>query len=345
MSRKRNSKLSWFVIISFALHVILIAILGYNAFTYTTAAGDIDGTTVDAIMVDTSIMSQQYQRQIEYNSAQQQVEQERVKQQQQQAEALKNKQEQEIQKLKDLERQNQEQQKAIEETKQKAIEDAKQKAIEEAKQKAAEEAKQKAAEAAKQKAIDDAKQKAVEEAKQKAAEEAKQKAAEAAKQKAIDDAKQKAADEAKQKAAEEAKQKAAADAAAKQKAAADAKNKNAVNDILGGLTSNSNAPKTPSGGGSPPKGVPSGDLDKYKTLVSNAITNKFINPKLYSGQNCVLKIQLAPDGLLLSVSAAEGDPALCREAVSATKLAVFPRPSSERLYQEVKNLTIDFRPR
>ena len=79
--------------------------------------------------------------------------------------------------------------------------------------------------------------------------------------------------------------------------------------------------------------------------MTNAISNKFINPaNVYSGKSCVLQIQIAPDGLLLNVTSSGGDEALCREAVAATKLATIPKPASG-LYDEVKNMTVEFQPK
>ncbi|OTQ36886.1 cell envelope integrity protein TolA, partial [Gilliamella apis] len=137
-----------------------------------------------------------------------------------------------------------------------------------------------------------------------------------------------------------AAEKAAAEKKAKQKAE-QAKKDKALNDLLGGLTSG-----TPSSGGAASrKGVSDGELDKYKSLVQNAISNKFINPpNVYRGKTCELQIQIAPDGLLLNVTSKGGDADLCREALAATKLAAIPKPASS-LYNEVKTMNIEFQPK
>ena len=137
-----------------------------------------------------------------------------------------------------------------------------------------------------------------------------------------------------------AAEKAAAEKKAKQKAE-QAKKDKALNDLLGGLTSG-----TPSSGGAASrKGVSDGELDKYKSLVQNAISNKFINPpNVYRGKTCELQIQIAPDGLLLNVTSKGGDADLCREALAATKLAVIPKPASS-FYSEVKTMNIEFQPK
>lgn len=340
MFYKPNSKLSLPVVISIALHVILIAVLGYNALQYSDAnSGSVNGQSIDAIMVDPSVMTEQYQRQLQSQMSQQKAEQQRQEQLQKQSQELQEKQLEEQQRLKEIEK---ERLKAIEQQKQEteaaaAAQAAKQQAEEETRKAKAElEEQQKQAALAKQKAEQEAKERAQQEKLDKERIENERKQAEQEAEKAKQEAEKQ-----KQAAAKAAADKAAADKAAKQKAAA-AKNNKAVDDILGGLTSGS-----PSSPGAAPtrKGTSDGELDKYKSLVLNAISNKFINPnKLYSGRNCVLKIQIAPDGLLLNVVSESGDDALCREAISATKLAVIPKPSST-LYQEVKVMTLDFQPK
>ena len=142
-----------------------------------------------------------------------------------------------------------------------------------------------------------------------------------------------------------AAEKRAAEIKAKQKAE-QAKKDKAINDLLGGLTSGApNSPSDQSGASASRKGSSEDELAKYKALVTNAISNKFINPaNVYSGKSCVLQIQIAPDGLLLNVTSSGGDEALCREAVAATKLATIPKPASG-LYDEVKNMTVEFQPK
>ncbi len=308
MIYKPNSKLSLPVIISIVLHVVLVIILGYNALLNDSDnSGSINGQSIDAIMVDPAVITQQYQREQQHQASQQQVEKQRQQQIAQQAKELQEKQVEEQKRLKEVEK---ERLKAVEQQKQ---------AEEQTRQ-----AKQELEEQQKQALL----------AKQKAEQEAEKQKQQAAERAAAEKA---AADKA-------AAEKAAADKAAKQKAAAEkAKNDKAINDLLGGLTS-SGSPGTPSTAQTR-KGVSDGELDKYKSLVLNAISNKFINPnKLYSGRNCVLKIQIAPDGLLLNVISVSGDDILCREAVSATKLAVIPRPSNT-IYQEVREMTLDFQPK
>ena len=136
-----------------------------------------------------------------------------------------------------------------------------------------------------------------------------------------------------------AAEKAAAAKKEKQKAA-QAKKDKALNDLLGGLTSG-----TPSlGGAASRKGVSDGELNKYKSLVRNTISNRFHNPlNVYRGKTCELQIKIAPDGLVISVISKGGDADLCREAIIATKLKELPKPA-KNLYNEVETMIIEFQP-
>ncbi|WP_216819341.1 cell envelope integrity protein TolA [Gilliamella sp. N-G2] len=322
MSNKLNSKLNLPIIISIILHGILIIALGYKFMSDTGENyGSINGNSIDAIMIDPSVMTEQYQRQLQVQSNQRKVEQQRQEQLDKQVEEL-----------------------AEKAAAEKAA--AEKAAAEKA---AAEKAAAEKAAAEKAAAEKAAAEKAA--AEKAAAEKAAAEKAAAEKAAAEKAAVEKAAAEkaAAEKAAAEkvAAEKAAAEKAAAEKAAAarkaeQAKKDKALNDLLGGLTSGT---PNASGGAASRKGASDGELDKYKSLVQNAISNKFINPpNLYRGKICELQIQIAPDGLLLNVTSKGGDADLCREALAATKLAVIPKPASN-LYNEVKMMSIEFQPK
>jgi TolA protein len=288
MSNKLNLKLSLPVIISIILHGILILILGYQFILDDNGEnyGNIDGNSINAIMVDPSVMAEQYQRQLQSQANQQKADKQR--------------QEQLDNQIKEL---------------------------------AAKAAAEKAA-AEKAAAEKVAAEKAA--AEKVAAEKAAAEKAAAEKVAAEKAAAEKVAAE---KAAVE--KKAAAEKAAAARKAEQAKKDRALNDLLGDLTSSS---PSVSGGTASRKGTSDGELDKYKSLVQNAISNKFINPmNVYRGKTCELQIQIAPDGLLLNVTSNSGDIDLCREALAATKLTVIPKPASN-LYNEVKTMEITFQP-
>ncbi|WP_232352900.1 MULTISPECIES: cell envelope integrity protein TolA [unclassified Gilliamella] len=336
----RNSKLSIPIIISIILHLILIIILGYQAIKNIDGVnyGKETGNSIDAIMIDPSVMTDQYQRQLKTKESQQQADRKREQQLADQAKELQEKQLAEQQYLKDLTKERiklAEQLKKQEEERIAAEKAAAEKAA--AEKAAAEKAAAEKAAAEKAAAEKAAAEKAA--AEKAAAEKAAAEKAAAEKAAAEKAAAEKAAAE------KAAAEKRAAEIKAKQKAE-QAKKDKAINDLLGGLTSGApNSPSDQSGASASRKGSSEDELAKYKALVTNAISNKFINPaNVYSGKSCVLQIQIAPDGLLLNVTSSGGDEALCREAVAATKLATIPKPASG-LYDEVKNMTVEFQPK
>ncbi|MDN6115082.1 MAG: cell envelope integrity protein TolA, partial [Enterobacterales bacterium] len=204
--------------------------------------------------------------------------------------------------------------------------------------------------------------KAAEEAKKQAADEAK-KAAEDAKKEAAAEAKKQAAADAKAKADTEAKAaaaaKKAADAKKKADAAAAAKAAEGVDDLFDGLADGKNAPK---GGGaagaagtsgkagaagkgnSKTSGASGADISNYAGQIQAAIESKFHTDPSFSGKVCNLRIKLASDGMLLSVTSEGGDPALCQAAVAAARMAKYPKPPSDAIYQIFKNAPVDFKP-
>ena len=316
MSYMQNSKLSIPIVISIILHLILIVVLGYQAIQNIDGVnyGRETGNSIDAIMIDPSVMTDQYQRQLKTKESQQQADRKREQQLADQAKELQERQLAEQQHLKDL---TKERIKLAEQLKQQEEERI-------AAEKAAAE-KAAAEKAAAEKAA----------AEKAAAEKAAAEKAAAEKAAAEKAAAEKAAAEKKAAEAKKAKQR-----------AEQAKKDKAINDLLGGLTAGApNSPSNQNGAAASRKGSSDDELAKYKALVTNAISNKFINPaNVYSGKSCVLQIQIAPDGLLLNVSSGGGDSALCREAVAATKLATIPKPASG-LYDEVKNMIVEFQPK
>ena len=349
MSNKLNSKLSVPVLISIILHGIIIVILGYRFMQDSDANfGSINGNSIDAIMVDPSVLNEQYQRQLQSQINQQSAHNQRQEQINSQTDEFLQKQFEQQEQLKQLEKERQElaekqrleQIAANEAAKEaeRAVKEA-ERAVKEA-EKAVQEAKERAAREA-ERIAQEAKEKAEKEAKERAEKEAKERAEKEAKERAEKEAKERAEKEAKEKAAKEAAEKAAKEKAARARAE-QAKRDKELNQLLGGLTSGSSN----SSSGTPNRrGVSNGELGKYISLVQTAIRNNFNNPNgLYSGKNCILEIQIAPDGLLLNVNAKGGDDALCREALTATKLAVIPKPTSA-LYNQVKTMTIDFQPK
>ena len=317
MSSKLNSKLSLSFIISIILHGLLIFVLAYQFVPNDNGQnyGNINGNSIDAVMIDPSVMTEDFQRQLQSQ--------------------INQKKEEQLRQAKELAEKAAAEKAAAE--KAAAEKAAAEKAAAEkaaAEKAAAEKAAAEKAAAEKAAAEKAAAEKVV--AEKAAAEKAAAEKAVAEKAAAEKTAAEKAAAE--KAAAEKA---AAAKKAALAKKAEQAKKDKALDDLLGGLISGS---ESTSGGSASRKGVSDGELNKYKSLVQNAISSKFVNPpNVYRGKTCELQIQIAPDGLLLNVIQKGGDADLCREALAATKLAVIPKPASN-LYSEVKTMSIDFQP-
>lgn len=289
MSSKNSPKLRLPFLYSLIIHMVFIAISAIGALTYVSSSSENSGNSMNAVMVDRKIMSEQNQRQLSQQDAVEKHEMQRRKQALEKEKLLKEQKIAQQRKLKEIEKQRlaalsrQQAEMAAAEEKRRAQE--KEKAI-----------------------LDEQYKKALFEKQQ----------AELEKQKAIE-----AIEHAKKVQKEMAKAK------------IESEKEQVLDDILGDLISNE--PKV--------KPVAKGsDIEKYTSLVHSAITSKFINPKLYRGKNCIIKMTIAPDGLLIDVSAVEGDELLCREAISATKNAIIPKPANDSIYQEVKNFVIDFRP-
>lgn len=87
------------------------------------------------------------------------------------------------------------------------------------------------------------------------------------------------------------------------------------------------------------------EIDAYKIQVSQAISKKFYDASSYRGRVCDLRIKLELNGLLISVTAVGGDQALCQAAISAVKLATIPRPPNPQIYDVFKNIMLRFSPK
>lgn len=345
---EQNHKLKLAVIVSVILHLVLIALLIWGSSTQNADIGGsgASGTVIDAVMVDPGAVAQQYQRQEQQQTEAKRAQQQYKKRAEKQAEELQQKQAAERQRLKDLEK---ERLQAQENAKQAAEEQQKQFAEQQEKaaaaiEKAQTEQRRAEAEAAQAKAEADKMLKAAAAAREKAVAEAKKAAAAAAKKQA--EAK-KAENEAKQKAAAEAKKVAVA-AEAKKKAAAEAARTTEVDDLLGGLAAEKNVPQGSAAaagqGGGRKSGASGSEINGYLGQITAAIQSRFYDANLYRGRKCDLRIQLSPEGILMSVTAEGGDPALCQAAIAAAKQAKIPKPPNDDVYQVFKNAALVFKP-
>ncbi len=355
---EQNEKLKRAIIISVVLHILLIALLIWSSFDQNIdASGGGGGSDIDAVMVDSGALVEQYNRQqSQQSSAQQKQEQQRqqaAKQAEQAAKEAAQQAKADAQAKAEAAAQVKAQAKAEADAQAKAQAKAEAEAQAKAEADAQKKAEEKAAAAAKKKVEEQAKQAAAEAAKVKAAAEAKAQAAAEAKAQAAAEAKAQAA---KEKAAAEAKAKAEAAAkakAAKKAAAEAAKQSDDVGDLLGDLSSGKNAPKSgkTSGGGGPAgqgnqkkAGASGAAIDSYLGQVKGAIQSKFYDADTFAGKTCDVHIELGFDGSLLDIRPGSGDPALCQAAINAARMAKIPKPPSQEVWQAVKKATLGFKP-
>lgn len=164
------------------------------------------------------------------------------------------------------------------------------------------------------------------------------------------EAKEKAEKEAKLKAEKEAKAKAEKEAKAKAEAAAkaeQAKKNKALDDFLsgsnvgGGNSKGGNKNSDGSAGSGGTKGVGQGGADgsMYAGLVRKVLRPKF---NYVGAKACRVKVNIAPDGQVLSYQKVSGDDDVCSLALSAlAQTPKLPKPP-ENIYNMVKSSIIKF---
>ncbi|ECA3795203.1 cell envelope integrity protein TolA [Salmonella enterica subsp. enterica] len=86
------------------------------------------------------------------------------------------------------------------------------------------------------------------------------------------------------------------------------------------------------------------EIRKYALQIKSAIESNFYDIDQYTGKQCVLRIQMAPDGVILNIRSEGGDPDLCPAAMEAANKTELPRPPSPSVYEVFKKVVLDFRP-
>lgn len=316
---KQSDKLNRAIIVSIVLHVIFIGLLLLGASIKPLEIDAGGGGAIDAIMVDPGLLSQQYKLIEQQKNAAKRAQEQADKIAQREARELQDKQVAAQNKVKQAE----EERILAEKVQKEAERKAEQAAIEQKK------LNEQIAKATEAKKLAEAKAAAEKIAAEKIASE------KAAKEQAAAD---KIAKEKADKAVKEAKAKAEA-----------AKQDDSINNLFDDLAADKNAPPT----GNPDKnsknesknsGASNVLSENYQGQIKNAIENKFNDPQLYHGKTCTLRINLAPDGMMVSTDVVSGDPALCRVATIAAKQANIPKPPSQAVYRQVKNALIVFAP-
>lgn len=91
-----------------------------------------------------------------------------------------------------------------------------------------------------------------------------------------------------------------------------------------------------------------GELDKYKSLILNAIGQQWLIPEGSNKElSATLVIRLAPGGMVLNVQVekSSGDPALDHSAVTAVyKASPLPVPNDPSLFNNFRELSLTVRP-
>ncbi|MBA2656886.1 MAG: cell envelope integrity protein TolA [Tatlockia sp.] len=92
----------------------------------------------------------------------------------------------------------------------------------------------------------------------------------------------------------------------------------------------------------------SGEVDKYKSLIVNAISRRWILPEnVNQGLSSQFRIRLAPDGAVLQVSLirSSGDSVLDRSAQTAIyKASPLPVPSDSATFELFRDISLTVRP-
>ncbi|WOH38537.1 cell envelope integrity protein TolA [Thalassotalea fonticola] len=89
-----------------------------------------------------------------------------------------------------------------------------------------------------------------------------------------------------------------------------------------------------------------GEVDKYKALVSQAISRNFIiDEGTMRGKSCKIKIKLASSGFVISATAGAGDKVVCLEAVKAVnKAGTLPVSKDPEVFNQFKSFSINYIP-
>lgn len=347
-----NSNYSAPVIISILLHGVLVAALLWGT-DFSMNKPKPVGNTIKAVVVDPALVHQQAQRIRQQREAAKTAEQDRLRRLEQQSEALEKQRQEEERRLRQLKADKLKAEKATrqaeQERKQAAV--ARAKAAEEKRQadKAAKIAREQAATAeAERKAKQEAARRAEAErqklvAQQRKAEEAKRQA-EQAQRKAEADAKRAEEDRlakvaAKKKAEAEARKAEAARKEAERKAAEarelQRQQEAALNDMFAGLEA-----ETEQRGGARGQMI-ADEVQRYGAIFKGMIQQNLLVEQSFIGKECVIRMRLSTNGLVLDAFEDGGDQNLCRAAKAAVvKVSQFPMPEDPAVVEKLRDIRL-----
>lgn len=116
-----------------------------------------------------------------------------------------------------------------------------------------------------------------------------------------------------------------------------------VDDLLSDLKSGVNGVNKSKSGVQ--KFKPDAAFFSYLNVIRNEIKNQLGDSlEIYKGMTCSMKVGLSRDGTVLYAVENGGDADLCNNAIDAVhRIKKFPSPPSDRVYQTVRDFTIDFK--
>ncbi|PSW18692.1 cell envelope integrity protein TolA [Photobacterium sanctipauli] len=341
----KNNNYSTAIIISLVLHGLLVAALLWGT-DFAMNEPKPAGNTIKAVVVDPNLVNQQAQRIREQREAAKQAEQDRLRRLEQQAEALEKQRQAEEQRLRQLKadklKAEKEAREAEQERKRVAAERAK--AAEE-KRKADEAARVAREQAAKAEAERQAKQEAARKAEaERQRQIAEQRKAEEAKRQAEAEAKRaeqerQAQIAAKKKAEEEARVAEAARQEAERKAAeareVQRQQEAALSDMFAGLEA-----ETEQRGGARGQFI-ADETQRYGAIYTQMIQQNLLVEQSFIGRECVIRMRLSANGLVLDASEEGGDRSLCRAAKAAVvKVSQFPMPEDPAVIERLRGIRL-----
>lgn len=316
MKKKANGGYFWAIILSLLLHgILIVGMLWGTDFDSlkTPTPPKAAGQSIQATVIDPALVSAQAKKIRDQQALAKQQEADRLRKLEQKAQQIERQREQEEQRLRDLQKQKLLAEKRAREAEKKAKEAEEKKLLLAKQQEKAREEKLKAEEAVRL-AQEQAQLAKLEQEKQLEA----QRQAQAATREA----------EEKRKAAE-------LDAAKAQQQKAE--REAALNELFSELES-----ETEQLSSARAKYV-ADEVSQWSSRYVVMIQQKWLIDSSMQSKGCRLNLRLAPDGLVLSVTALSGDPVLCRSAkASVVSINKFPMPSGSEVVEKLRNINLNF---
>ena len=87
-----------------------------------------------------------------------------------------------------------------------------------------------------------------------------------------------------------------------------------------------------------------GDGDAYAGLISEMVQRNMLIDNTMFGKEAILRVNIAPDGLVLSIGSCDGNQAICSAGIAAVnRIGKFPAPPKDK-YDEYKVLALNLKP-